>query len=464
MKGEIKENINSNEIKETIKSYCVDSNENDCINEISNQYINNKSFYNNIETIYILSDIHGDLSKYLSFLSKINIINSDYNYNDNFDIYKELNNYITYNNHEYKLNDNIYNIIKIILTKLNIKLNEKGLQYKNTLIIQMGDIFDSHLNKDKIIDNDKLISSFINNDLCIYFISLFLLYEFNNITFKNNTYYIQLLGNHDFIIYNEIFDDIYNASRLNQDILIKYYGGNNINKLIGGNINNKYIIDNQTYKFFQGILNADELLHNEQFKILKKKIQYKKIIFDNIIHFQLNTKSNNSLTFHSIIIVNNNCILSHAFFNNFFDDLDKFNYNLNDLQKIKIIDAIFQYINKKKDVNILFNNKFFNLLNDSLNYRIDYKKKDIKIPNNFISNVDKELDFDLSNDNKYYFIGHQPSEEIKLLKNKNYIIWFTDHKISKSFYTDYNYDYKRKTYIKLEFKDEKLFNYEFGDI
>lgn len=462
------------EINNTIKSYCIDSNENDCIDEVLNQYINNKSFYNNIETIYILSDIHGDLSKYLSFLSKINIINSDYNYNENFDIYKELNNYIIFDKQEYKLNNNIYDIIKEILNKLNIKLNKKSFNYKNTLIIQMGDIFDGHLSKER-----SELSSFINNDLCIYFISLFLLYEFNNITFKNNTYYIQLLGNHDFIMYNEIFNDLYNASRLNQDILIKYYGGNNINKLIGGNINNKYIINNQTYKFFQGILNADELLHNEQFKILKKKIQYKKIIFDNIIHFQLNTKSNNSLTFHSIIIVNNNCILSHAFFNNFFDDLDKFNYNLNDLQKIKIIDAIFQYINKKKDVNILFNNKFFNLLNDSLNYRIDYKKKDIKIPNNFISNVDKELDFDLLDNNKYYFIGHQPSEEIKLLKNKDYIIWFTDHKISKSFYTDYNYEvsknsslegvhsrliHKRKTYIKLEFKDEKLFNYEFGDI
>ena len=452
-------------INNTIKSYCNEVNDkNDCINEISNQYINNKSFYNNIEKIYILSDIHGDLEKYLSFLSKINIIKSSYNYNETFDIYKELNNYFTYNNKEYYLNKDIYDIIKEILNKLQIELNDEGLQYKNTLIIQMGDIFDTHLNC-----HQAEISSFINNDLCIYFISLFLLYEYNNKTYKNNSYYIQLLGNHDFIMYNQIFTSVYNAIKLNQEVLTEYYGFNvspiyftceNIN-----DYDKKIFEDKGIYLLLIGILNADELTNKEHFKdIFNKKIQYKKIIFDNIIHFQLKTKSNNSLTFHSIILVNNNCILSHAFFDNFFKDLDKFNNNLSHIQKVKIIDAIFQYINKKKDVNILFNTKFFNLLDDSLNFRIKYNKKNIIIPNKINNLLVKDLDFDLSKINNHYIIGHQPNNEIQLLKQNNYIIWFSDHKISKSFYTDYNYKYKKKVYIKLEFNDEKLFNYEFGNI
>lgn len=461
------------EINKTIKSYCKDDINNiDCIKEISNQYINNKSFYDNIEKLYILSDIHGDLEKYLLFLSKINIINSDYNvktslneenpstYNDIFDIYKELNNYIIYDNKEYKLKEDIYDIIKTILNKLNIRIN-KNYNEKNTLIIQMGDIFDTHLNC-----YNAEISTFINNDLCIYFISLYLLYEFNNETYKNNTYYIQLLGNHDFIMYNQIFNSVYDASRLNQNILTEYYGYN-INPIYFNceNINNfskQEYKDKGIYLLLMGILNADELTNKEHFKnIFNKKIQYKKIIFDKIIHFQLNTKSNHPLTFHSIICVNNNCILSHSFFDNFFKDLDKFDYKLSYLQKIKIIDAIFQYIHKKKDVNILFNTKFFNLLYDSLNYRIKYDKNYNIIPNNFISYNNKTLDFDINKYKYHYIIGHQKNDEIQLLKKGQYIIWFTDHKISKSFYNDYNYKYKKKTFIKIEFNNKLLSNYEF---
>ena len=42
------------------------------------EYLNNVNlgYYRDIEKIYVLGDIHGDLNKFLSFLKSINIIKS----------------------------------------------------------------------------------------------------------------------------------------------------------------------------------------------------------------------------------------------------------------------------------------------------------------------------------------------------------------------------------------------------
>ena len=65
----------------------------------------NLGYYKNIDKIYVLGDIHGDLNKFLSFLKSINIIKSfkypkDYNaYNRSFNqITNDVNEYITFNN------------------------------------------------------------------------------------------------------------------------------------------------------------------------------------------------------------------------------------------------------------------------------------------------------------------------------------------------------------------------------
>ena len=87
----------------------------------------NLGYYKNIDKIYVLGDIHGDLNKFLSFLKSINIIKSfkypkDYNaYNRSFNqITNDVNEYITFNNN--------------YLAKL-----------KNICIVQLGDITDGHL-------------------------------------------------------------------------------------------------------------------------------------------------------------------------------------------------------------------------------------------------------------------------------------------------------------------------------
>ena len=355
----------------------------------------NLGYYKNIDKIYVLGDIHGDLNKFLSFLKSINIIKSfkypkDYNaYNRSFNqITNDVNEYITFNNN--------------YLAKL-----------KNICIIQLGDITDGHLSCSRFGHD------YINNDIGIYAVIDTIIKKFKKL--KNNCHFVLIIGNHD-------IENIFNIIGYDNKSKYVYCSDDNL------------VDDNMLYNSWGNYsLNSNEVLitnKSKKEKLTLNKLQKRNEYLTN--HFDI---------FHNIyfIVQINDKVFSHTVLYKYvLDKLEKHIQYINNYNIIDCLNAMLKYcmmkltkkvLTSKKEIEDLLDDSF--IIQQLFNMVSTRSKDDLSLIN--------EDDMIYFNDVHHYFVGHEVQDEINKIKHSMFdlYIYYIDIGISKSLY---NINTKTKYY------------------
>ena len=383
----------------------------------------NLGYYTNIDKIYVLGDIHGDLNKFLSFLKSIKIIKSSSFPND-YDVYKQCEN----GEDIKKLNEDIIKYIEFD--------NEYLTSLKNICIVQLGDITDGHLSC-KMLDNSDFDYSkvkYINNDIAIYAVINAIMKKFKEL--KHNCHFVLILGNHDI---ENIFNNIYNRNKayyspceyaLSKEFEFKYYNA-------WGN----YILNDNELT-----INDKEPKRSLTFSKLQKRYFYLIKCFD-IVH-----------KMYLIVQINNDKVFSHTLiYKPFIENIkNKINFikpmTTNPYNVIKYINSILKYFMLKisKHESLTLKN-----INEIINNVIISKEDEKDVINNLYNmtqtksnNVIKENKPFTHEDIKHYFIGHEINEYLSKIKYSMFDLYYTDIGLTSSAYdVDTN---KEKYYIVID--------------
>ena len=258
----------------------------------------NLGYYTNIDKIYVLGDIHGDLNKFLSFLKSIKIIKSS-SFPKYYDVYKQCKN----GEDIKKLNEDIIDYIEFdddYLTSL-----------RNICIVQLGDITDGHLNCNMLYNSkfDYSNVKYINNDIAIYAVINAIMKKFKEL--KHNCHFVLIIGNHD-------IENIFNIIGYDNKSKYVYCSDDNL------------VDDNMLYNSWGNYsLNSNEVLitnKSKKEKLTLNKLQKRNEYLTN--HFDI---------FHNIyfIVQINDKVFSHTVLYKYvLDKLEKHiqyinNYNIN---------------------------------------------------------------------------------------------------------------------------------------
>ncbi len=383
----------------------------------------NLGYYTNIDKIYVLGDIHGDLNKFLSFLKSIKIIKSS-SFPKYYDVYKQCKN----GEDIKKLNEDIIDYIEFD--------NEYLTSLKNICIVQLGDITDGHLSC-KMLDNSDFDYSkvkYINNDIAIYAVINAIMKKFKEL--KHNCHFVLILGNHDI---ENIFNNIYNRNKatyspceyaLSKEFEFKYYNA-------WGN----YILNNNELT-----INNKEPKRSLTFSKLQKRYFYLIKCFD-IVH-----------KMYLIVQINNDKVFSHTLiYKPFIENIkNKINFikpmTTNPYNVIKYINSILKYFMLKisKHESLTLKN-----INEIINSVIISKEDEKDVINNLCNmtqtksnNVIKENKPFTHEDIKHYFIGHEINEQLNKIKHSMFDLYYTDIGLTSSAYNvDTN---KEKYYIVID--------------
>lgn len=375
------------------------------------EYLNNVNlgYYRDIEKIYVLGDIHGDLNKFLSFLKSINIIKSS-SFPDDYDVYKHCEDIK-------KLNEDIIRYIKFD--------DEHLTSLQNMCIVQLGDITDGHLNckmiNNKYFDFSKV--KFINNDIAIYAVINAIMKKFKEL--KNNCHFVLILGNHDM---ENIFDIIGIKNKA------KY-------------VQCKHSHSNPLFNAWGNyILNKDELTINDEY--IKKALTYYKLLTRYLYltkYFDIVHKT------YLIVQINDDKVFSHTvIYKPIIEEIRE------KIHKIKLSNPnnLIGYINAVLKYCMLKISKHESITSSDIN-EIIHKIKDDKDVENFV--IDKLHDatqvesYKALNENaaithkdiKHYFMGHEIQRYINKVKTSMFDLYRVDIGLSSS---AYDIDTKNKPY------------------
>ena len=383
----------------------------------------NLGYYTNIEKIYVLGDIHGDLNKFLSFLKSIKIIKSSSFPND-YDVYKQCKD----GEDIKKLNEDIIKYIEFD--------NEYLTSLKNICIVQLGDITDGHLSCNMLNNPNFDYSNvkYINNDIAIYAVINAIMKKFKEL--KHNCHFVLILGNHDI---ENIFNNIYNRNKAtyspceyasSKEFEFKYYNA-------WGN----YILNDNELT-----INDKEPKRSLTFSKLQKRYFYLIKCFD-IVH-----------KMYLIVQINNDKVFSHTLiYKPFIENIkNKINFikpmTTNPYDVIKYINSILKYFMLKisKHESLTLKN-----INEIINSVIISKEDEKDVINNLYNitqtksnNVIKENKPFTHEDIKHYFIGHEINEHLNKIKHSMFDLYYTDIGLTSSAYdVDTN---KEKYYIVID--------------
>lgn len=356
----------------------------------------NLGIFNNIDKSYVIGDLHGDVKVFLEFLKSIKIIKF-YNENviDNFDIYNE------YRYKYMKTKDIINHLFKLFDNNYFFTLYDDDFlidNFKNSCIIQLGDITDTHNVDDCLCDND-----LINNDIFIYIIIAYIDSYIENLNI-DNFHIILIVGNHDL------------------EHIICFFKPYNYNNI-------KYLIYLGYEDWLNYILNNNEINNYDKYDTILYKFVFRHYILETL-HIYRNT--------YYIVSVNNLTYFSHTLF--FINTIIGI-LNYKDVLSVKEENVISQinniynkilWINIKKNQNGLINKKYFYLFDIFKNYENENKNEN-ENENNFIKIMDlteinrlinlfraglinrtfityincNNLNFYDFENYKYHFIGHE---------------------------------------------------------
>ena len=384
----------------------------------------NLGYYTNIEKIYVLGDIHGDLNKFLSFLKSIKIIKSS-SFPKYYDVYKQCKN----GEDIKKLNEDIIDYIEFD--------DEHLRSLRNICIVQLGDITDGHLNCNMLTHPTFNYSNvkYINNDIAIYAVINAIMKKFKEL--KHNCHFVLILGNHDIEnIFNIIGNDFkalyspckYALNKKNFDNVYCNAWGN-------------YILNDDELT-----INDDKSKQNLTYKKLQKRYFYLIKCFD-IVH-----------KMYLIVQINNDKVFSHTLiYKPFIENIEnKINFikpmTTNPYNVIKYINSILKYFMLKisKHESLTLKN-----INEIINSVIISKEDENDVINNLYNmtqtksnNVIKDDAQFTHKDIKHYFIGHEINEYINKIKHSMFDLYYTDIGLTSSAYNvDTN---KQKYYIVID--------------
>ena len=383
----------------------------------------NLGYYKNIDKIYVLGDIHGDLNKFLSFLKSIKIIKSS-SFPKYYDVYKQCEN-----------GEDIKNLNEDIIKYIEFD-NEYLTSLKNICIVQLGDITDGHLNCNMLIHTkfDYSKVKYINNDIAIYAVINAIMKKFKEL--KHNCHFVLILGNHDI---ENIFNNIYNRNKatyspceyaLSKEFEFKYYNA-------WGN----YILNDNELT-----INDKEPKRSLTFSKLQKRYFYLIKCFD-IVH-----------KMYLIVQINNDKVFSHTLiYKPFIENIkNKINFikpmTTNPYNVIKYINSILKYfmlkISKHESLTLKNINEIINSVIISKEDEKDVVKNLYNMTQTKSNNVIEANEPFTHEDIKHYFIGHEINEQLNKIKHSMFDLYYTDIGLTSSAYNvDTN---KEKYYIVID--------------
>lgn len=394
-----------------------------------NEYINKidqfktSNVFTNIDNIIILPDIHGDFEQLVLLLKHHKIIN-----------------------------------IKNIDNVEHFYLNIDGNNFKNTLVIQLGDQLDGNrgVNYNSFSTKDELVFLLMNK--------LYIAAEKVNKQYKNyNFHIISLFGNHEFFNLNCYFN--YSGHNIFKHLNIindndPYYIDFCINHheyITDNSVNMDYASFNFLYHRFKFVFrNFDDFF---KYRFLFVSVNHRFVF----CHCGFDEDNIKNVLFN---YVNHNLVPSSLFTDLLNDNFDFVNVNdksfifLEKLLCFILYTNFFENLNSNKStfLNYLSKNKdlpiFYNKITDIF-YNDFVPFADQIVGNNFLRDHSCESFLESKNSSQfkfnYYILGHDGDVDIRFMKCDNSVVLYSDVFTSRSFddsLFSYNSDFydKLKTY------------------